>query len=78
MVATYLEKCIEESLTLQTNRFRNRVDFANNIMKRKLSHKGEQQLRYNLKKWKNKGAFDILNHISENVTLVHLMNTLEK
>ena len=44
-------------------------------MKKKLRHNGEQHLRYNLKKWKNKGAFDILNDISENVTLVQLMDT---
>ena len=45
-------------------------------MKYKQCKIGEQHLIYKLKKWKNKGAFDILNEISENVTLVHLMNTL--
>ena len=29
-----------------------------------------------MKNWFNKGAFDILNYISENVTLVQLMETL--
>ena len=67
--ATALENRIEESLTLQINRFRNRIDFTNYITKRKLCHIGEQHLRYNPKKWKN-SAFDILNNISENVTLV--------
>ena len=45
-------------------------------MKNKLRHKGEQRLRYNLKKLKNRGTFDILNDMSENVTLVQLMDTL--
>ena len=45
-------------------------------MKDKLRHKGEQHLIYNLKKWVKKGTFYILNDISENVTLVQLMDTL--
>ena len=44
-------------------------------MKKKLRHKGEQRLRYNLKWWKKDGL-DILNYISENVTLVQLMVSL--
>ena len=70
-----LVNCIEESLTLRTNRFRNIIDFANDIMKNKFCLKGEQHLRYNLKKWK-KGASNILNDISENVTLVQLMESI--
>ena len=38
--------------------------------------KGEQNLRYNLTIWKKNDAFDILNDISENVTLVQLMDSL--
>ena len=45
-------------------------------MKDKLCQIGEYHLKYNPKKWKNMGVFDILNDISENVTLVKLMNTL--
>ena len=70
MYTISLANFIEESLTLHTNRFSNRVDFSNDIMKNKLRHKGEQHLRYHLKKWKKKGAFDILNDISENAILV--------
>ena len=70
------EKHINKSLTLQSNKFSNIIDFANDITKEKLRHKGEQHLRYNLKKCKNKGDFDIINDISENVTLVQLMYTL--
>ena len=45
-------------------------------MKDKLRQKGKRNLICNLNKWKKKGAFDILNDISENVTLVQLMDTL--
>ena len=59
-----LENFIEESLTLQKNMFRNRIDFDNDIMKNELRHKGEQRLKYNLKIWGVKDAFNILNYIS--------------
>ena len=45
-------------------------------MKNRIIIKGEQNLRYNLEIWKLNDAFDILNDISENVTLVHLMDSL--
>ena len=38
--------------------------------------KGDQNLRYNLTIWKKNDAFDILNDISENVTLVQLMDSI--
>ena len=38
--------------------------------------KGEQKLRYNLTIWKKNNDFDIINYISENVTLVNLMGSL--
>ena len=38
--------------------------------------KGEQKLRYILKIWKKNDAFDTLNYISDNVTLVQLMELL--
>ena len=38
--------------------------------------KGEQNLRYNTTIWIKYDAFDILNDISENVTLVQLMDSL--
>ena len=44
-------------------------------MKDKLRHKGQQNLKYNLNKLVQKGTFDILKYISENVTLVQLMDT---
>ena len=45
-------------------------------MTNKMCLKVEQHLRYNLKILDKKGTFDILNDISENVTLVQLMDTL--
>ena len=38
--------------------------------------KDEQHLRYDMQIWNKKGAFDILNDSSENVTLMQLMGTL--
>ena len=37
---------------------------------------GEQNLRYNMMIWSKNYSFDILNDISENVTLVQLMNSI--
>ena len=45
-------------------------------MKDKLCKIGKHHLIYNPKKWKKKGDFYILNGISENVTLMQLMDTL--
>ena len=45
-------------------------------MKNRRKIKGEHNLRYNLTIWSNNDAFDILNDISENVTLVKLINSL--
>ena len=41
-----------------------------------MRQKFQQNLRYNLKIRKNKGTFDIIPDIRENVTLVQLMDTL--
>ena len=71
--ATALGNFTEESLSFQSNRFRNRIDFAIDIMKEKLRQIGAQHLRDITKKWKNKGAFDILNDTSQTFTLVHLI-----
>ena len=48
--ATTLANRIKESLKLQTNRFRNIIDFDNDIMKNKLRHKVEHYQRYNMKR----------------------------
>ena len=72
--ATALENCTEESLTFQSNIFRNIIDFVNNVTKEKLRQTGEQHLRYNMMKWVKKGAFDLINGIRENVTLAQLMD----
>ena len=63
-------------MTLHTENYINRIQFANAIMKNRKKIKGEQNLRCNLTKWKKNDAFHILNDISENVTLVQLMDSL--
>ena len=45
-------------------------------MKNRRRIKGEQNLKYNRTIWKKNDAFDILNDISEDVTLVQLMDSL--
>ena len=45
-------------------------------MSNKIKRKGEHNLRYNLTIWCKNDAFDILNYLSENVTLVQLMGSL--
>ena len=45
-------------------------------MRNRRKTKGEQNLQYNLTIWKRNDEFDILNDISEDVTLVQLMDSL--
>ena len=45
-------------------------------MKKRRNIKGEQNLQHNLKIWKKNNDFDILNDISEDITLVQLMDSL--
>ena len=45
-------------------------------MKNRRRIKGEQNLKYNLTIWKKNDAFGILSYISEDVTLVQLMDSL--
>ena len=42
----------------------------------KYKNKRSQRLCYNINQWRVKGGFEILNDISENVTLVQLMDTV--
>ena len=48
---------IEESLTLQTYKFRNLIYFDNAMMTNGMHIKGENRLRYNLKVWQKNDAF---------------------
>ena len=45
-------------------------------MKNRIKIKGEQNLQYNMKIWKKNDDIDSLNDISEDVTLVQLMDSL--
>ena len=52
------------------------LDFANDILKNNKRNKGEAKVHYNLIKYKKMGQYKILEDISENVTLVKLMDSL--
>ena len=54
----------------------NSIDFENAILKNENKIKGEPKVYYILRKYKKKGSYDILKYISENVTLVKLMDSL--
>ena len=47
--------------------------FSNEILSDKKRITGDQNLRYKLEQWKKIDTFDILNNISNYVTLVQLM-----
>ena len=54
-----------------------RVLFENDAMEDKEQVKGDQYLHCTFKRWKKSISFDILNDISEYVTLVQLLYTNE-
>ena len=64
---------IEESLKSEVG---NCIYFADAILKKRRKIKGEPRFYYSLKKYKNKGSYDIMIDINENVTLVQLMDYL--
>ena len=71
-----LVNIIEESLTPDKDNCKNGINFANAIISNRRKIKGEQNLRYNMTIWRKNYAFDILNDIGENFTLVQLMDSL--
>ena len=71
-----ISRCIKESLVCQHNGYYYRVIFSNLIMLDQAQNKGYNCLHYKIKQWKIKGDFEILNNISENVTLVQLIDTV--
>ena len=64
---------IEEYLECEQG---NRIDFANAILKIEKKPKGEPRVYYSPGKYKQKGSYDILTDISEDFTLVQLMDSL--
>ena len=54
----------------------NCIHFAYEIMRNNKRNKGETRVHYKLEKYKEKGEYEILKNISENVTLVQLMDSL--
>ena len=75
-VALALVNSIEESLTLEKENCKNIIHFDNANMSNRRKIKVEQNLRYNLMICSKNEAFDILNDISENVSLVQIMYSL--
>ena len=64
---------IKESLKSEVG---NRIHFSSEIMLNPKRNKGEARVHYKLEKYRKKGEYDILKNISENVTLVQLMDSL--
>ena len=64
---------IEESLESEVG---NRINFSNAILKNEKKHQHKPRFYYSLRKYKKKGSYDILTDISENATLVQLMDSL--
>ena len=64
---------IKESLKSEVG---NRNHFSNDIMLNNKRNKGEARVQYKLIKYKKMGDYKILEDISDNVTLVQLMDSL--
>ena len=58
------------------NEVGNCIDFSNDILKGREIKRGEAKVHYNLIKYNKMGLFKFLGDISENFTLVRLMNSL--
>ena len=54
----------------------NRIDFANDILKKEKIIKSVPIVYYSLRKYKNMGSYDILTDISEHVMLAQLIDHL--
>ena len=54
----------------------NRIDVGNSILKNEERIKGEPKVHYSLMKYKKEGSYDIMTEMSENFTLVQLMDYL--
>ena len=55
----------------------NRIDFANDMLKNENKIEGKPRVYYILRKYKNMGSYDIMTDITEHVTLVQLMDSLD-
>ena len=64
---------IKESLKSEVG---NRIDFVNDIMLNHKRNKGKARVHYKLIKYKKMGDYKILEDISENFTLVQLMDLI--
>ena len=60
----------------ESNGYTDRIVFENNIMVNMVQKEGEKWLCYTFKSWKQSELFDIINYISEYVTLVQFVETV--
>ena len=70
-----IERRIEGSILCQSQGYKDSIEFANSIMSDQVKNPGDQRLHYSSKKLK-KVQFNIIHDISENVTLVQLMDSI--
>ena len=59
------------------NEVGNRIDFGNEILKNRIINVDEARMHYNMIKYKKMREYKCFEDISENVTLVQLMDSLE-
>ena len=55
----------------------NHIDFANDILKNEKTIKGEPRVYYSLSRYKKMGSYNIMTDISEYVTLVKFIDSLD-
>ena len=65
---------ITASISYKVHDYVDRIKFANTIIVDKERTKVEKHLHYKLKQCKRRVAFDIMNDISEHITLMQLMD----
>ena len=64
-LVSFIGRQIGESLKYQSKRYPDRIKFSNAIIIDKKMNRGDQYLRYQIRQWKVKERYGILNDISE-------------
>ena len=65
----YVLSLLSSSLSCGTVGYMNRIKFASDILTYPVRNKGNKRCHHKIVQWKNKGLFDILNDVSDHVTL---------
>ena len=76
VVANSVARQIKSSLFCQSNEYSVSIRFSNATIIDRSRNKVNQCLRYEIKQWKIKDSFDIINDISDNLNLVQLVDIL--